>query len=294
MKLLVKVAGALVVLLVIAVVAVFFFVDSIAKGAIERGATYALGVQTTLGSADVGITSGEFGMKALRVANPEGFPSDHFMTLGSGEVALTLRTLRQEVVELPKLALSGIDLRLEKKGAQSNYKVIVDHLKSLQSGPDSGGETPKDEGGGKRFVIREVLVTDVNVEADLVGGGDLTKVRVPIKEIRLTDVGSGGGNERGVSMSELTGVLIEAILAAVVANAADLPADLAKDLGGMMKGLDGLTKEGIVATFTTDEGVAKLLSGDPAKALQDATKGLEGQDKDIGKAIEGLGDVFGG
>lgn len=143
MKMLVKLAVGVVVLLLVAVVAVFLFVDAIAKGAIERGATYALGVQTTLGSADVGITSGEFGMKGLRVANPEGFASDHFMTLGSGVVAVSLGTLRQDVVELPLLALSGIDLRLEKKGALSNYKVIVDHLKSLQTGTGAGGKRPR-------------------------------------------------------------------------------------------------------------------------------------------------------
>lgn len=141
-------------------------------------------------------------------------------------------------------------------------------------------------------MIKEVVVSDVNVEADLLGGGDLTKVHVPIKEIRLTDVGSGGGNERGVSMSELTGVLVEAILAAVVANAADLPGDLANDLGPMVKNLDGL--KGIGATFTSGDGIAKILSGDPAKALQDAGKGLEGAGKDIGKTVEGLGDLFGG
>jgi hypothetical protein len=288
MKLVLKLAAALVILLVLGVVAVFFFVDRIARSAVERGATYALGVQTTLGSADVGITSGEFGMMELRVDNPEGFPSDHFMTMGSGEVAVDLGTLRQDVVELPRLELDKIDLRLDKKGAESNYKVIIDHLKGLQESKDDGAP-PAPEEGGKRFVIKEVVVTDVNVEADLVGGGELTKVRVPIKEIRLTDVGSGSGHKRGLSLSELTGVVVEAILAAVVANAEDLPDDLANDLGGLVQGLDGL--EGILTTVEGADGVQTLSSDDAAKAIEEIGKGVGGGD-DIGKAVEGLGDLF--
>ena len=90
MKWLLKIAVILIVLVVIVVGAAFFYVDSIAKGAIERGATYALGVNTTLGSADVGLLSGEFSMSGLDVDNPEGFVEAHFLRLGTGYVSVSL------------------------------------------------------------------------------------------------------------------------------------------------------------------------------------------------------------
>ncbi len=289
MKLGIKIAVGIVVLLVAVVVVIMFTIDGIARSAIERGATYALGVQTTLGSADVGITSGEFAMSRLHVANPEGYKSDHFLTLGLGEVAVALGTLRQEIVELPRLALSDIDVQLEKGPGGSNYKVIIDHLKSLQSGADDAGAP--DKGGGKRFVIREITITGVNVEAELVPlGGALTKVRIPIDEVRLTNVGSGGSNKRGVSMSELSSVIVEAILSAVASNARDLPVDLANDLGGAIQGLEGLSAMGIGASFRTGDDVVTLLGDEPSRVFEQ----IGGVGEDVGKTLEGLGGLLGG
>jgi len=92
-------------------------------------------------------------------------------------------------------------------------------------------------------------------------------------------------------MSQLTNVIIQAILAAVVQNAADLPIDLITDLGG---GLAGLTGLGLDATFKVG-GEVTALAGD---VLGEVTKtvGGAGEDvgKEIGKALEGLGGLLGG
>ena len=82
MKLLIKIVVVLVLLLVIGVLTTFFFIDRIAKAGVEKGATYALGVPTTLKSADVGVFAGTFAMSGLNVANPEGFDKEpHFLKL---------------------------------------------------------------------------------------------------------------------------------------------------------------------------------------------------------------------
>src|SRR5947207_920319 len=106
-KKLLIVVGGLLVLVVVGVAIVFFSIDTIAKRAIERGATQALGVKTTVSSVSVGLLSGEFSLKKLEVANPDkgGFKANHFLTLGSGGVAVTLSTLRKPTVEMPRLGL---------------------------------------------------------------------------------------------------------------------------------------------------------------------------------------------
>ena len=298
MKLLLKLVLVVVVLVLGAVVAVVFYIDAIARASIERGATYALGVRTTLKEANVGILRGEFSMSGLDVANPEGFEHDYFLSLGDGNVAVTLGSLRRETVELPILALDDITVNLEKKGGKSNYGVIIDNLKGIGSkepGPDAGD--------GKKFVIREVVLTNINVEADLFDiGGELNRVTVPIDEIRLTNVGSDG-----VNTSEVTNVIIRAILAAVMANSAALPLELVNDLGGALAALPALSEMGIETmvdiegqmTDLTDKTVADLQkqAQQVDKALKDVGKPLEESTKDLGdevdKALEGLGDLFG-
>jgi hypothetical protein len=283
MKLFIKLIAGLVVVVVLLVGVGFFFLDSLAKTAIERGATYALGVQTTLGSADVGVFSGDFRMNDLHVANPEGFDAaKQFLHLGDGYVAVSLGSLRQDTVELPALTLTNVQMSLEKKGSKSNYGVIAENLKRLESG---GGEpAPKKEAEeGKGYVIKEVLLKDVNVEVDMLPiGGELSRMKVPIKEIRLTDVGS----QKSVKMGELTDVIIKAILAAVMANGSDLPSDLTKDLGGTLKGLEDLDDMGIKSAYELGK-VEDLTKNVEAigKQVEDARKGIE----DLGKTV---GDLF--
>ncbi len=272
-------AGALVAVLVVIVVIVIMSIDSIAKVAIVRGSTYALGVQTTLASADIGIVSGEFAMKGLDVANPEGFESDHFLQLGEGFLAVSLGSLREDTVEVPTLALTGIDINLEKRGGRANYKIIADNLKRFESGDTADDGAQADAGKpGKRFVIHEIIIRDVNVTVDLVpAGGALTRLEVPIEEIRMTDVGS-----ESMTTAELTDRVIKMILAAIVKNGAHLPTDLVNDLGGALAQLGDLGNMTVTETART---VVKVVEG--------LGEGGDEVGKTIGDAIEGLGGLFG-
>ena len=128
-KIILRIAVVLLVLIITAVAAVGFYLDAIAKGAIERGATYALGVRTTLDDADLRPLSGRLSIGGLKVDNPEGFKGDYFMRLDQGGVAVRLGSLRQEVVDLPHLRLSGLDLNLERVKKEANYNVILENLK---------------------------------------------------------------------------------------------------------------------------------------------------------------------
>ncbi len=298
MKKLIKMVAVLLILLVLAMVAVAFYIDTIAKTAIERGATYALGVETALGSADVGLLSGTFTMGDLTVANPAGFDSPHFTYLHEGGVELTLGSLRKETIELPTLTLSGLDIHLDKSEGKANYDVILENLSRFESGDDAERETD-----GKKFVINEVLIQRIVVHVQLLPiGGDLTKLDVPIDEVRLRNVGSE--TDGSVLMSELTTVIIKAVLAAIVQKGGDLiPADVLGDLGQGLASLESLTEMGveIAATFG---GEVQAIVGDfshLAKPLESLGPGLEGAaggldevTQGIGDAIKNIGEGFGG
>ena len=68
-----KLLGALVVLLIIALVVVGLYIDDIAKTAIEVGATEALGVSTTVGSCHIGLLRGTFKLEDLRAGGPQPY-----------------------------------------------------------------------------------------------------------------------------------------------------------------------------------------------------------------------------
>ncbi len=276
MKKLAILVGGLVILLVAVVAIVFVSLDAIARAAIERGSTYALGVPTTLGSANIGILSGEFTMKDLDVANPEGFDGDYFFQLDEGFVSVSLGSLRQDTVEVPTLALTGVRMNLQKKGPKANYTVITDNLKRLESG-DTADEDGERAEPGKSFVIHEIVIKDVRVTVDVLPiGGTLTRVEIPIEEVRLTEVGS-----ETLTTAEITSRVIKMILAAVVRNGAKLPADLVNDLGGALRGLADLGN--IDITQITDI----------AGATDQIGKEIENAGKSVDEALKGLGGLLG-
>lgn len=276
------VAGLLV-LLIAGVLAAIVSINSLARKAIETGGTRALGARTTVSGVNVGLLSGKFSMSRLEIQNPAGgFSSPHFLTLGEGGVAVSLSTLRQPIVELPRLSLEDLDVNLEKKGGQTNYGAILDHLKQV-----TGGDKPAPAAEGeKRFIIRDLDLQQITVHVDLIGGpgavGDLTRVTVPIDRIRLTDVGKTGTGVRGtgVTMTELSGIIVKAILAAAADKGGGvIPSELLGDLRGKLAALGDLDKiktEVIAEVQGKIDDLGKKAVEDGKKKLDEAADKLKG------------------
>lgn len=261
---------ALVGLVVLVVLVAFVMIDSIAKTGIERGSTYALGVPTTLDSADVKVFGGEFNMSGLTVSNPDGFSTPHFLALRDGGVSVQLSSLMGKVVELPTLTLDGISMNLQRADGKTNYGVILENLKRFESG-DAPAE--KKAEGGKGFAIDRVLITDVTVNIDLapVPGGlaELTKMEVKVPKIELTDLGKG--DTKPMELAQIVATIVKAILLAVAENAGQLPGDLGAQL---------------------QQGLSQLTSLDALGIDLDAAAGqiIEDVKGQLDGAIDGIGD----
>jgi hypothetical protein len=257
----------LVVLVVLAGIVVAFSIDGIAKSSIEDGASSALGVKTSVRDMDVAIMGGECKLEGLQVANPQGFRGDHFLTLDTGRVVVSLGSLLEEQVVIPTLYLADIDVKLEMKDGKTNYSVILDNISK------SKPEKRPGEGEGKKFVINDTSIRNVSVDLDMVpAGGELTKLMLKIPEIRLKEIGSGSG--KGVVISELTAIIVRAILEAVAKKGAgQIPATILADLEA------GLEQVHILG----DLGI-KLIG----EAVKDPKSAVEKASKEAGKALEGI------
>jgi hypothetical protein len=261
MKALLKIVLVIVLLLIIVVATIPLWISPVAKGAVEKGGTSAMGVKTTLAELDIGLFSGTCDLSGLNIANPEGFETPHFMDLGSGAVALDIQSLNSDTVEIPKFELTGLDLNLEKGSGGANYEKILENL-------STGEEKPEEKEPGKKFVIREIVIKDVKVTAKMAG------VTVPMKidEMRMENVGSEG---EGVDLPKLIGLIVAGVLKGVAEEGAGvLPEGISKGLADGLEGLKGLGEHGAAA--------AKLIED----AGGDATKELD----KLGDKIKGLTD----
>lgn len=290
-KIVLALVGLVVILLIATVVIIVVCINSIARKGIEAGGTYALGVDTSLKSASIGLFSGSAEIGGLRVANAPGFPTDHFLTLGDGKVAVKLASLTSDTIYVPEITLSDIDMALEKKDGKANYDVIMGNLQKLGGGGGGSGAkpAPPQQGGpGKKFIIHQLLIRNVNVHADLVGApgviGQATKVNVPISEIKLNDVGQTGSGVAGsgVTMGELSGLVVQAIIAAAVEKGG-LPADFVNDLKGNLGKLAGFAG-----------GAGKQVADQAQKTIGEIGKQLGPQvQKQAEGVAEGIKGLFG-
>ncbi len=248
--------------LVLLIAVAWLFLDQIAKKAIEVGGEKAMGVPTKVESVSLRPILGKAAIEGLRISNPSGFESPFFMNLAKAEAKLDVGSVFEDTIVMESIELDGLKAHLEKSKQGANYEVI---LANMKKGEEEGaaGEEP-----GKKFLIRRVVVRNIDVRADVaIAGEKLSSVDLRINEITLENVGSEGS---GVVVSQLMGTIVKAVLTAIVQQGAKvLPEVIVNGLGA---GLKGVGKVGV-----------KVIGG--------AGKAVGGVAKD---ALEGIGGIFGG
>lgn len=277
MKIVLRLLLVLVLLLAVAGVAAVLGIDSIARTAIEKGGTYALGVETKLAKADIGLLQGTTELGGLSVANPPGFDPT-FLSLGRAELAVTLGSLRGDVIEVPVFALSDVSVLLQKREGKTNYGLILDNLEKFESGEPPTGEEPKPKKEGKRFVIRKIEITNVSADIDLLpAGGELTKAKVSIPSLTLENVGTADG---GASVGEIVSAVVKALLQATLeAGGKVVGPELLADLEGKLKSMG-------TEVIDVGEGVKSELEKISPELGQKAGDVLKGVDKGLGDLLK--------
>jgi hypothetical protein len=238
------------------------------KGAVEKGATYATGTETKLGSVDASLFAGRFGLKDFSIANPAGFRPEPFLHLGSAQASWDNGTILSDDIAIGTFALDGVELNLESASGKTNYGAILANLDKL-AGPES---KPAEAAPSKpkKLSIKRIEIKNVKAGLHLSGtplGNNSMSVEVPL--VAIDDFHSDGSNAENVA--KLTRALVEAILQGTLnAGKGVFPADMLKDLGGNLQGLSNQL-----------QGQAKEIM-----------KGLDTNVKGVEDALKGAGDLF--
>lgn len=293
MKKLIRVLVALVILVIGLVVAAVFYVDTVAKAAIEVAGTKVLGVKTTVSGVSIGLTSGSASLNELLVANPDGCQSPDFLKLNRGALAVTPASLLGDVIRVPKVELSGMHIEFEQRvGGDSNVDAILGNVKKFAGSGDGGASKGASSGEGKKFVIDELTLADISVTARASGVPLADKgIEIKVPKIVLKDIGSAGSDP--VGLDQLTGMIVEAVMKAVMeAGGGQLPAVFAQSITNGLAGLG----DAFNSKMAVDLGNGlKDIGGGVGKAVEDAAKGAgEAIDKGVKDAAKGIGDAVDG
>lgn len=273
----------LVTLVVIGATILYFTINTMIASEIESATTDALGVETTLDSFRISLFDQRTTISGLDIANPKGFDGE-FLTLGSGLLGVDLKSIFSERIEIKVITLQDIGLNLIERLQESNVGTIIDHASGPPSENDSAGGDD-DEGSEQKFIIDKVLIKNVKVTISI---EPLTSERQPttltIDQIDVRDIGR---KENGVSLDQVSSIILHSIIAsAAKAAPTEIPSLMLTTMEGGLSSLGHLDLGGV--QIDLGKGMADVVG----KITEVKDKGVDGVEnaaeeigKDIGKVI---------
>ncbi len=236
MKWIKRILLAVLVLIIVAVVVIYFAMNSIIRSQVQNQATASLGVPTSLGSAQLSLFGGTVRLNGLQVGSPPKFSAPNLFTLAAIKVAVQYGQLLHSPIHIQRITIDHPNLVVEQSGASLNLNALMDQMPT----------TPKTSGGQPaqpiKLVIDELDLNNAQVTFMPGIPGLANSIQVPINSITLRNIGNANGNQNGAAIKD---VVLQAAtaLAAKAADAAKLPPEVATllsgDLGGLSKQLGG-------------------------------------------------------
>ena len=242
-----KILIAVGICLAVAVVVFLLSLDSIVKAGIEKGGSIALGTETTVASAHIGLGDGSAEINNLVIANPSDFAEGNLLELGRVKVGLRVGSLMSDTVEVSEITVEKPVLRLVQSGMKTNLKVVLDNASG--GSESTTKESAKDTGGGKKFAIAKISITGAELEYRI---GNGPPVRVPLPDIVMEDVSNKDGSP--LLLADVFAKVLGAMGKSAVSNVKDLPGDLA----GALKGVGATAVTGVKNSV---EGVGDAVKG---------------------------------
>jgi uncharacterized protein involved in outer membrane biogenesis len=234
MKWIKRIILAGVLLILIAIVIVYFSLNSIVRSEVERQASASLGVTTTLGSARLSLLGGNVSLSDLQISSPPKFSSPQIFTLGGVGVAVQYGQLTGSPIHIQKILIDHPVLVVEQADVKLNLKALMDQMP--QSPKTSGGQTTQPI----KLVIDDLDLNnaDVTFMPGIPGLANSVQISVPL--MSLKNIGNANGNQNGAAIKDVVMQVVTA-LAAKAADASKLPPAvkvlLAQDLNGLSKQL---------------------------------------------------------
>lgn len=234
-KLIIRLAIALVVLVIIGVVAVGIFLDSAVKKGVETVGPMLTKVEVKLDSVSLSLLSGAGKIKGLLVGNPSGYKTPSAIQVGSGSLSLQPSSVFSDKVVIKSINLQSPEITFETDFKGNNLSAL---LKNVEASTGGGAE-PSDPKAAKKaqrkLEVDDFLITGAKVHVSVTAlGGKSATVTLP--EIHLSGLGQGPD---GITAAELTKVVLQEVEKAAAQASAAAIADLTKDASNLTKGLGG-------------------------------------------------------
>lgn len=236
-KILVRVCIAIVALIVIAALAIHFFLDGAIKKGVETVGSKMTKVDVKLDGVHLSLISGSGKIVGLVVGNPDGYKTPHAISVGKAALALKPGSLLADKIVINSIDVESPEITFEGGLSHDNLKQIRDNLNETTSSNGPGGSntvagaTPKEEKkANKKLEVDDFQITNAKLDVSISG----VEKSLTLPTIHLTNLGTGPD---GITAAELTKKVISAIEDAAEKEVAGNLGDFTKDAEKLAKGL---------------------------------------------------------
>jgi len=222
-------------LIIIALIGVYVYRNILVEKAVESGSTYALGVETNLGSARLALRGGSIQLNDFAVDNPPGFGADDFLTLRRGVFDVDAGSILDQEVVVDSFVIEGVTLNLEQLDGKGNFKVLLDHI-NKQLDMSSSGES-------RKFRFGLIALRDITVSGSLSLMGKKHEKSFTLDDFGVRNV----GGEHGATIGQVPATVVKTLITKALSSGSGLlPDGFGKNLSDLKdQGLDKVKTEGL-------------------------------------------------
>jgi hypothetical protein len=233
-KLLIKVLIGLLVLVIVAILAIGFFLDSAVKRGVETVGPMLTQVEVKLDGVNLSLLSGSGTIKGLRVGNPDGYKTPTAINVGTASLAVQPGSVLGDKIIIKSIIVQAPEITFETDLKGNNLSKILANVEAATGGSGKQpAETKPSGGASKKLQVDDFLISGgkINVSVTALGGKSMT---VPLPDIHLTALGTG---PEGITAGELTKVVLKEIEKSAVQASSAAVADLSKQADALAKDL---------------------------------------------------------
>ena len=235
MKTPIKIIGIVILAVIALAVVLVLFLDSLIRSGVEKGGSYALGVDVELEGAHLSILKGRLALSGLRISNPEGFKGDTLFEAGKIAVDVRPGALMEDEITIDSIILEGPSLMIEQSAGATNLSQLLEGIGS------EGTQAPKPKEGEKTFLIETLRIDEAKVTFASFATAN-APVTVPLPPIEMKDISSEDGT--GLTLAQLAEQIFAKILRTSLTEGKGLiPGDMMKEITGSLRDVvPGLTQ----------------------------------------------------
>lgn len=246
-KILLGIGIVALVLIIGAVVVVGLFLDKIVKTGVETVGPKIVQVPIKLDAVHLSVLTGAAKIEGLVVGNPQGYKTPDAISVGLASVSVRPLTILSDKIIVRSIEVRNPEITFEGNPfGKNNLIQIRDNISPpSKENPKPSTTAAASSKPGKKIEVDDFLITGAKVHVSLTGLGG-KEMTLPLPDIHLTDLGK---SENGITATDLTKRVLDAITSATVKAVAKGATDVGKGAENLgAQGVDKL-KKGIGSLF---------------------------------------------